>query len=63
MAYNEDSSASGHDEPWIQWYEERSFNQSPLSSHDGQFLRSIFHCIAHTIASLCHFFLSTGSVD
>jgi hypothetical protein len=19
MAYNEDSSASGHDEPWIQW--------------------------------------------
>ena len=20
MAYNEDSSASGHDEPWIQWY-------------------------------------------
>lgn len=23
MAYNEDSSASGHDEPWIQWYEER----------------------------------------
>lgn len=21
MAYNEDSSASGHDEPWIQWYD------------------------------------------
>eukprot|EP00977_Amphora_coffeiformis_P010218 scaffold2366_cov159-Amphora_coffeaeformis.AAC.22 len=20
MAFNEDSSASGHDEPWIQWY-------------------------------------------
>jgi len=20
MAYNEDSSASGHDEPWIQWF-------------------------------------------
>jgi len=20
MAFNEDSSASGHDEPWIQWW-------------------------------------------
>ncbi len=52
MAYNEDSSASGHDEPWIQWYEEQVFLWSPLSIHDEPIFAFHFYLIAYTIAAL-----------
>lgn len=33
MAYEEESSASGHDEPWIQWYVTRASTDRATCSH------------------------------
>lgn len=57
MAYNEDSSASGHDEPWIQWYDiENEWRKIDEASSDWAYERTF------STESLT-FFFSTWHLD
>jgi hypothetical protein len=57
MAYNEDSSASGHDEPWIQWYVVKLWMKYCLSrgivAVDGRMTYLLFISERHLIISFC----------
>ena len=67
MAYNEDSSASGHDEPWIQCYEERAFNcfrRLAIYSLRPSSMFDPSSCILQNCCILFFWFVSgIGSVD